>query len=145
MKTLGSLWLSAGMILSLVGMPLMTAALIVAPATIFASPSAPSGHSLGAAADPAADILQAREFLDGLQEKYDYLDGVTVSGGATPSGHEAVAYYREGRIVISPTRSASVEDILAHEVWHIIDWRDNGRIDWGENVPPTGWAAYLKK
>jgi hypothetical protein len=25
---------------------------------------------------------------------------------------------------------------MAHEIWHIIDWRDNGRIDWGENVPP---------
>jgi hypothetical protein len=143
MKTLGSLWLSAGMILSLVWMPFITAALIVAPATIFASPSDASGHNT--AADPVADILHARESLEELQEKYDYLDGVTVSGGATPSGHEAVAYYREGRIVISPTRSASVEDILAHEVWHIIDWRDNGRIDWGENVPPTGWAAYLKE
>jgi hypothetical protein len=145
MKTLGSLWLSAGMILGLVGMPLMTAALVVAPATIFASPSAVPGHSPGAAADPADDILRARELLDELQQKYHYLDGVTVSGGATPSGNQAVAYYREGRIVISPTRSASIEDILEHEVWHIIDWRDNGRIDWGENVPPTGWAAYLKK
>jgi hypothetical protein len=144
MKTLGSLWLSAGMILGLVGMPLMTAALVVAPATILASPSAVPDHTPAAAADPADDILQARELLDGLQRKYHYLDGVTVSAGATPAGHEAVAYYREGRIVISPTRSASIEDILAHEVWHIIDWRDNGRIDWGENVPPTGWAAYLK-
>jgi hypothetical protein len=22
-------------------------------------------------------------------------------------------------------------------VWHVIDWRDNGRIDWGESVPPS--------
>lgn len=145
MKTFGSLWLSAGMILGLVGIPLMTAILVVAPATILAAPSSPPGPDRGDAVDPAADILQAREILDELREKFVHLDGVTVSLGATPAGTQAVAYYRQGRIVISPTRSAAIEDILAHEVWHIIDWRDNGRIDWGENLPPAGWVDYRNK
>jgi hypothetical protein len=55
--------------------------------------------------------------------------------GTTPGGAQAVAFYKSGRIVISPTHRASLSVILNHEAWHIIDWRDNHRIDWGENVP----------
>ncbi len=52
-------------------------------------------------------------------------------------GYQAICYYKSGRIVINPNHTASLSRILNHEVWHIIDWRDNGRIDWGENVPPN--------
>ena len=52
-------------------------------------------------------------------------------------GRQAIAYYKSGRIVISPSHTASLSRILNHEVWHIIDYRDNGVIDWGENIPPN--------
>ena len=64
-----------------------------------------------------------------------FLSGTTVTFGDA-KGSQAIAYYKSGRIVISPTHTASLSRILNHEVWHIIDYRDNGVIDWGENVPP---------
>ena len=84
-----------------------------------------------------AEEAHARKALAKLQAKYRYLDGVTVSVGSTPGDHQAIAYYTEGTIVISPEHTASIERIMAHEVWHVIDWRDNGRLDWGENLPPA--------
>ncbi|MBI5230895.1 MAG: hypothetical protein HY876_01895, partial [Coriobacteriales bacterium] len=59
-----------------------------------------------------------------------------VTVGATPGGEQAVAYYASGRIVVDPRHAASLERIVTHEAWHVIDYRDNGRIDWGEQVPP---------
>ncbi len=77
----------------------------------------------------------AQSILNGLIAKHPILAGVTVEFGDA-RGYQAIALYQSGRIIISPTHTASLERILNHEVWHIIDWRDNGRIDWGENVPP---------
>lgn len=92
----------------------------------------------------AAKLRRARSVLAALKRKYRHLDGVTVTIGKTPGGYQAVSYYTAGRIVISPKHRASIERILKHEVWHIIDWRDNGRIDWRESVPPRNAASYLK-
>ncbi len=80
-------------------------------------------------------LSKARAILAGLIKKHPILKGSTVSFGDA-KGYQAICYYRSGRIVISNTHKASLERILNHEAWHIIDWRDNGRIDWGENVPP---------
>ncbi len=80
------------------------------------------------------DLARAQALLNAQIKKHPILKGVTVSFGDA-RGHQAIAYYTSGRIVISPKHTASLEQIIAHEVWHIIDWRDNGRIDWGENVP----------
>jgi len=78
--------------------------------------------STPAAAQPSGDELsEARSILSGLVAQHPILSGTTVSFG---------------RIIISPSHTASLSRILNHEVWHIIDWRDNGSIDWGENVPP---------
>lgn len=96
------------------------------------------------AEEPAVDLELANEVLDGLRRKYRYLDGVSVTSGPTPKDEQAVAYYTEGDIVISPTHAASIEKILAHEIWHIIDWRDNGRLDWGEDLPPQNASDYLR-
>ncbi|PKQ20223.1 MAG: hypothetical protein CVT66_05960 [Actinobacteria bacterium HGW-Actinobacteria-6] len=82
------------------------------------------------------ELGDAKAILAGLVKKYPILKGTTVTIGSTPGGYQAVAYYKSGRIVISSKHTASLSRILNHEVWHIIDWRDNGRIDWGENVPP---------
>jgi hypothetical protein len=95
-----------------------------------------------AAKSKAGDAARAQAILASLKSRYPrYLAGVTVSMG-NASGYQAVAYYTSGRIVISPKHKASLERILGHEVWHIIDWRDNGRIDWREKVPPANASSY---
>ena len=83
-----------------------------------------------------SELSRARAILAGLISRYPILAGTTVSFGKTPGGYQAVAYYKSGRILISTSHTASLDRILKHEIWHIIDWRDNGRIDWGEAVPP---------
>lgn len=101
-------------------------------------PSAPYTASSSTAKRKSrkAELAEARRILRGLIAKHPELRGATVTIGATPGGYQAVAYYQSGRIVINPKHRASLKRILNHEVWHIIDYRDNGRIDWGENVPP---------
>lgn len=81
------------------------------------------------------ETTQARAILADYIARYPILAGSTVSFGDA-KGYQAICYYRSGRIVISTTHTASLERIIGHEIWHIIDWRDNGVIDWGENVPP---------
>jgi hypothetical protein len=82
------------------------------------------------------ELSEARAILAGIISQHPILAGTTVSIGTTPNGYQAVAYYTSGRIIINPNHTASLSRILNHECWHVIDWRDNGRIDWGENVPP---------
>lgn len=88
-----------------------------------------------------SEDTRARAILAGLIAKYPILKGTTVSIGDA-RGYQAIAYYQSGRIVISRTHTASLERILNHEVWHIIDYRDNGKINWGENVPPSNASSY---
>jgi hypothetical protein len=93
---------------------------------------------------PAEQLIEAQSVLDGLKARYPrYLDGVTVTVGDTPGGYQAVAYYSSGRIIVNPNHVATIDRLLAHEIWHVIDWRDNGRIDWRENIPPVDAAAFL--
>jgi hypothetical protein len=84
---------------------------------------------------------EARRILAGLIKKYPILKGTTVTIGDA-KGYQAIAFYKSGRIVISKDHKATLTRILNHEVWHIIDYRDNGRIDWGEKVPPRNAASY---
>lgn len=98
----------------------------------------PKATSSPAPARPTASVgglARAQAILATYVARYPILEGATVTFGDA-HGYQAICYYKSGRIVISPTHTASLEKILAHEVWHIIDWRDNGQIDWGEKVPP---------
>jgi hypothetical protein len=108
-----------------------------APKRVAAAPTAskPRTVSTRPATSSGDELSEARRILAGLIAKYPILKGTTVSFGDT-KGYQAICYYRSGRIVINPNHTVSLSRILNHEVWHIIDWRDNGRIDWGENVPP---------
>lgn len=119
-----------------------------APLTVSPAPgsSAAEGAARGTAAgiQDAGDSRLANKVLSDLKATYRHLDGVAVSLGATPNGEEAVAYYTDGRIVISSTHSVDVATILRHEIWHIVDWRDNGRMDWGENLPPSNPHVYVQ-
>ncbi len=65
--------------------------------------------------------------------------------GSAPDNKEAVAYYTEGRIVINHAHTVGIDAILEHEIWHVIDWRDNGRLDWAEDLPPSDPGAYAKR
>lgn len=80
------------------------------------------------------ELQRARAILAGYVSRYPILKGATVSIGATPGGHQAVCFYQSGRIVINPNHRASLQSLIFHEIGHIIDWRDNGRIDWGESL-----------
>jgi hypothetical protein len=116
-------------------------------AAMLSPPSAASAASQTAPSpvgDIAADTRQANKLLADLKSKYRYLDGATVTIGTTPNGEQAIAYYTEGQIVISRTHTVSIDKIVAHEIWHIIDWRDNGRLDWHESVPPFNSSPYLR-
>jgi hypothetical protein len=99
--------------------------------------SAPTGTAAAPAPapKPATSQASAQSILNRYIAKYPILKGATVSYGDA-KGHQAICYYKSGRIVISSSHTRSLETIIAHEIWHIIDWRDNGVIDWGENVPP---------
>ncbi|HEY5541104.1 MAG TPA: hypothetical protein VIL41_06595 [Coriobacteriia bacterium] len=113
--------------------------------TVSSSAVAGTSHRATDAGNAVNDTRRANKLLDDLRARYRYLDGVTVTLGTTPHGEQAVAYYTEGRIVISRTHTVSIEKILAHEIWHVIDWRDNGRIDWHESLPPSNSSDYLRK
>jgi hypothetical protein len=89
----------------------------------------------------ASDITRARAILAGYVAKYPILKGTTVEFGDA-RGYQAIALYKSGRIIISPTHTASLERIIGHEIWHIIDWRDNGQINWGESVPPANASSF---
>jgi len=54
------------------------------------------------------------------------LDGVSLSFGET-YGYEAISYYKSGYIVINPNHTTSLSTLIAHEVNHIIAWRQSGR------------------
>jgi hypothetical protein len=84
-----------------------------------------------------AELILARHI-----NRYPILEGTTVEFGDA-QGHQAISYYTIGRIVISPDHRAGLEEIIEHEVWHVIDWRDNGRIDWGESIPPKNAEEYV--
>jgi hypothetical protein len=120
---------------------LRSAAMTFPPSTVPVAAQAGT-KSVG---DVVGDTRRANEILDVLKARYRSLDGVTVVLGETPRGEQAIAYYTEGRIVISRSHSVSLDKILAHEIWHIIDWRDNGRLDWHENLPPYNASSYLVK
>jgi len=144
MRTLRSLALVLAL---LAAAPLLRAAaprpVASAPLAAVVSASSASGTAREASdRDTSADARRAKAALARLSANYRYLEDVTVTIGDTPNGEEAVAYYSEGRIVIDRAHSVGVDAILAHEVWHVIDWRDNGRMDWGEKLPPANSADY---
>jgi len=109
-----------------------------------AKKSAAATVKVAKVASSSDDLATAKRILANLKGTYKYLDGVTVTIGKTPGGYQAVSYYTVGRIVISPKHTASIQRILSHEIWHIIDWRDNGKINWRESVPPKNAADYRK-
>jgi hypothetical protein len=81
-----------------------------------------------------SELSQARALLAAQIRLHPILRGTTIRFGNT-YGYQAISYYKSGEIILSTSHRASLSRIIGHEVWHVIDWRDNHRIDWGENVP----------
>jgi hypothetical protein len=104
--------------------------------TTSASTDSSTTQAVSTASAPAPSQATAQSILNRYIARYPILQGATVSYGDA-KGYQAICYYKSGRIVISTTHTRSLETIIGHEIWHIIDWRDNGVIDWGENVPPN--------
>jgi hypothetical protein len=129
----------------LVGSPSSATTTLQSAAMTVPSSTAPVATQSGkeSVGDAVSDTRRANEILDVLKARYRSLDGVTVVLGETPRGEQAIAYYTEGRIVVSRSHSVSLDKILAHEIWHIIDWRDNGQLDWHENIPPYNASTYV--
>lgn len=109
----------------------------LAPAAAMVEAPAPS-----AAVTPLDETALAQTILDGLKARYPrYLSNVTVEFGDA-NGYQAISYYTIGRIVVSPTHTATLQRILEHEIWHMIDWQDNGAMNWGEAIPPANMSVY---
>lgn len=142
MKTVRTLLLAAVVALLLVGARGATSP--HGPSAAMAKTTAPAISSAASKAPADDELAYAQEVLADLQSTYRLLDGVTITMGDTPGDHQAVSYYAEGRIIINPSHAASIGKIVSHEIWHIIDYRDNGRLDWGEDVPPYNAQSYLK-
>lgn len=99
-----------------------------------AAPASEPAQPAPAAQSTADEQAEAQAILDGYIAKYPILAGTTVKFGDA-KGRQAICYYQSGRIVISPTHTASLRAIISHEIGHVIDWRDNGVMDWGESIP----------
>ena len=116
--------------------PVDTASLEDASYRTKATEATPKVGRVSGGTSSTGEQAEAEKILAGLVKQYPVLKGSTVAFGDA-QGYQAICYYMSGRIVISKSHTATLGTILNHEIWHIIDWRDNGRIDWGENVPPN--------
>ena len=90
-----------------------------------------------ASASSGSEQARAEAILAAHVARYPILQGTTVTMSSKLTAYQAIAYYKSASILVSTGHTASLERIIGHEVWHIIDYRDNGVIDWGENVPPS--------
>ncbi len=147
MGTLRALIVAASLAALLVGLPSATTTAsdpTAAMAAASSSVSVADKHAPQSGVDVVSDTRRANEVLGKLKATHRYLDDVTVTVGTTPRGEEAVAYYTSGEIVISRDHTVGIDKILGHEIWHVIDWRDNGQLDWKESLPPANSSAYLR-
>ncbi len=102
-----------------------------------ASGSATQASAPAAQASSGDKLAQARSILANRARTWKYVSGTTVEFGDTRGNPQAIVYYKSKRIIINPNHTASLERIIDHEIWHIIDWHHNGQINWGEAVPPS--------
>jgi hypothetical protein len=107
------------------------------------TPAAPAKPAPAPKPKASGDTLsRARAILNARIASYPILRGASVEVGDTKGNGQAICYYKSGRIIINANHTASLERIIDHEIWHIIDWRDNGQINWGESVPPSNAASF---
>lgn len=103
----------------------------------------------------AAPVNSNQATADSILQTYinkcpTLLEGATVSFGDTTSpNYLAISRYTLKEIIIranyNPVTDTSLSYIIKHEVWHILDFAINQKIDWGENIPPaaSAWPACM--
>lgn len=72
---------------------------------------------------------QANAILAGIIAQYPILAGTVVYIQQTPNGWEGAAYYKSGVILVNPNHTYPLYDIIYHEAMHVLDWREDGKID----------------
>lgn len=72
---------------------------------------------------------QANAILAGIIAQYPILQGTVVYIQQTPNGWEGAAYYKSGVILVNPNHTYPLYDIIYHEAMHVLDWREDGKID----------------
>jgi hypothetical protein len=75
---------------------------------------------------------EANAILAGLIAQYPLLQGSVVYIQETPNGWEGAAYYKSGVILVNPNHTYSLYEIIYHEAMHILDWREDGKIDYND-------------
>lgn len=85
---------------------------------------------------PSADQVYAQNLVDRyISYCPSILNGTIVRLGPA-KGYQSISYYTDATIELNPTHSATVSTIIGHEIYHVYDWRDNNKINWGESIPP---------
>ncbi|MCX7832580.1 MAG: hypothetical protein N2440_06760 [Actinobacteria bacterium] len=80
----------------------------------------------------AAEQRRAEQLLNAYISKYPILKGVRIYVRDCPNNWQGCAYYTKGIILIDPDHTAPLEKIVAHEIKHIIDWREDNDIDYND-------------
>lgn len=74
---------------------------------------------------------EANAILASIIAQYPILAGSVVYIRETPNGWEGCAYYKSGVILVSPYHTYPLSEIIWHEAMHILDYREDGKIDNG--------------
>lgn len=80
----------------------------------------------------AYEQRRAEQILSYYIKKYPILAGVKIYVRDCPNNWEGCAYYTKGIILVDPDHKHTLEEIIAHEVRHIIDWREDNKIDYND-------------
>jgi hypothetical protein len=75
-------------------------------------------------------LARAQQILAFQIAKNPILIGTNVYIKDCSNNWQACAFYQAGIILIDPDHKASLEEIISHECNHIIDWRQDGDIDY---------------
>ncbi len=78
-------------------------------------------------------LAQAQQILDIQIRKNSILKGTSIYIRDCPNSWQGCAFYELGIIWIDPDHKASLEQIIIHECNHIIDWREDGDIDYDDS------------
>lgn len=80
-----------------------------------------------------AELVAAQQILDKQIIKNPILKGTTIFIRDCPNNWQGCAFYELGIIWIDPDHRAPLEEIVIHECNHIIDWREDGDIDYDDS------------
>ncbi len=79
-----------------------------------------------------SELILAQQILAYQIVRNPILQGAKVYIQDCPNNWQGCAFYESGIIWIDPNHEASLEKIILHECNHIIDWRQDGDIDYND-------------